>query len=138
MKPEVSRTIHTTSATAGALAALLSPVPLLDEVVLLGVYGALVHRIGRAHGLELRAIPWKPVSITAASGLLARLAINLPFTFVPGVAAATNATTAVVLTEFFGRYVDQACGEPSAAKAYGPSAMFRALRSKRGAAAAVG
>ena len=137
MKPEVSAAIHKTSAIAATIAAVLSPIPLADEIILFPVYGFLARTIGRAHGLGAGGIPWKPIAATAANGLLARAGINLAVAFIPGVAAVANASSAVVLTEFFGRYVDEACESPADAKAISVKELIARLRNARSTAAAV-
>src|SRR5690242_4388974 len=88
---QATRTIHKTSATVALIAAALSPVPMADEFVLLFVYGDMARRIGKAHGLSVGAIPWKPIVSTTLQGLLARATINLAVAFLPGIAAVTNA-----------------------------------------------
>lgn len=128
MTPEVSRAIHKTSAFAAAVAAALSPIPLADELVLLPAFGVLAKRIGNARGIEPSTLPWRAIGLTAFNGLAARAGLNLAVSFVPGVAAVANATSAVILTEFFGRYVDGACDAPRDAKAIGVRAIVSKLR----------
>lgn len=130
MKIDVSTAIHRTSAVAAVLAAMLSPIPLADELVFLPMYGFLARRIGRVHGLGLGALPWKPIGVTAVSGLAARATVNLSVGFIPGVAAVANATSAVLLTEVLGRYIDAACADPGAARAYGVREFAELLRRK--------
>jgi uncharacterized protein (DUF697 family) len=105
----VARAIRSASITAAALGVVLSPIPLADEIALLPVYGVLTARIARSRGVELRAVPWKPIALTAIAGLGARAAVNLTVSYIPFVAAAANAVSGVALTRFFGRYVDAAC-----------------------------
>jgi hypothetical protein len=105
----VARAIRGASITAAALGVVLSPIPLADEIALLPVYGVLTARIARARRLELRAVPWRPIALTAVAGLGARAAINLTVSYIPVVAAAANAVSGMALTQFFGRYVDAAC-----------------------------
>lgn len=133
MTPEISRVIHRTSAAAAAVAAVLSPVPMADEVVLLPVFGYLATRIGRAHGLAVRELPWSPLARTAATGLVARATLNLAVAFIPGVAAVANASSAAALTEWFGRYADRACADPANATPAPMGEIFAQLRSALGA-----
>ena len=116
MIKEVSSVIHKTSTAAAAVAAVLSPIPLADELILFPMYTWLSRRIARAHNLDMRIVPWKPISFTAINGLVARAGLNLAVSFVPGVAAVANAASAVMLTEFFGRYVNGVCESPGTAK----------------------
>jgi uncharacterized protein (DUF697 family) len=106
---KVARVIRRASIGAAAFGVILSPIPLADELVLLPAYAVLSARIARARGLELRAIPWRPIGLTALAGLGVRAAVNLTVSYIPFVAAAANAASAVALTQFFGRYVDAAC-----------------------------
>ena len=136
MNEEIKKAIRKTELGAAVLGAVLSPVPLADELVLFPMYAALAKRIGRAHGLSPSAIPWRPVLVTAASGLAARAALNLAVSFVPGVAAVANAASAVALTEVFGRYADAACASPANAAAWTTRDMMGALRDVLSGAAA--
>jgi uncharacterized protein (DUF697 family) len=110
----VSRTIHRTSILAGAFGAVLSPIPLIDEVVLMPVYTMMTARIAKARGVALRAVPWKAITKTTIGGLAARGVVNLSVAFIPGVAAVANAVTAAALTEIIGRYVDRVCEDSEA------------------------
>jgi uncharacterized protein (DUF697 family) len=105
----VDRSIRRASVAAAALGVVLSPLPLVDEIALLPVYGLLTVNIARSRGLRARSVPWKPIVITAVTGLGARAAVNLTVGYIPVVAAAANAVSAVALTRVFGRYVDGVC-----------------------------
>jgi len=108
-KIELARLLRRASFTAGALGVVLSPIPLADELVLVPIYGVLTARIARSRGITMSAVPWRPIALTAFAGLAARAAVNLTVSYIPGVAAVANAASAVALTRFFGRYVDEAC-----------------------------
>src|SRR4051794_13917804 len=92
---DVSRIINRTSLVTMALAALLSPIPLADELAFIPVYGVMASRIGKRHGLAARDVPWKPIVGTALAALGARAAINVTVSYIPGVAAIANAISAV-------------------------------------------
>lgn len=124
---DAKQTIHKTSATAALLAAVLSPVPLADEFVLVFVYGEMARRIGRSHGLSARTIPWKPIALTTVHGLVARAAVNLAVAFMPGIAAVANAASAVILTELLGRHIDVACETPEQARAVSLAGFVKPL-----------
>lgn len=130
MTPEIAKAVHRTAIGSAVLGAILSPIPLVDELVLFPVYGWLTARIGSAHGLAYAAVPWKPVLRTAFNGLLARAGLNLAVSYIPGVAAVANAATAGLLTELFGQYADEACADPAAAKAVGVREITDLLRKK--------
>jgi uncharacterized protein (DUF697 family) len=112
---DVKKLIHRTSAVAAGISVVLSPIPLLDEVVLLPAYGIFTARIASRHGLGMAQIPWRPIWKSAFAGLLARGVVNIGVAFVPGVSAVAGAATAAALTEIFGHYVDEACREPATA-----------------------
>jgi uncharacterized protein (DUF697 family) len=131
MSPRVERIIRRTSLLTAALGVVLSPLPLVDEVLLLPIYGVLVSRIGKDHDLAFRQVPWKPICATALAGLTARAAVNLTVGYVPGVAAAASAVSAIALTRFFGRYVDEACAHPAHAKPLGVQEVVNHIRSSK-------
>jgi uncharacterized protein (DUF697 family) len=128
--PEVERTIHRTSLVAAVIGAVLSPVPLADEIVLVPVFALLTRSIARRHGLAREEIPWRAAMGTAVAGLGARGVVNLSVSFIPGVAAVANAASAALLTELVGAYVDAACEDPEGARALSAQQMTRALRAR--------
>ena len=96
---------------ATAIGAVLSPIPFADELVLVPTLGVMAARIGRARGLDLADMPWKPIVTAITAGLAARAAFNVTVAFIPGVAAVSNAITAAVLTRTLGKYADSVCRE---------------------------
>lgn len=112
-KARVKRVILETSIASAALGVVLSPIPFADELILVPVYGVMAARIGKAHGLGLGDVPWRPIVASITAGLASRAALNVAFAFIPGVAAAANAISAAVLTRTLGRYVDSVCREGS-------------------------
>lgn len=115
MKTVIQRIVDRSSVVAAGLGVVLSPFPLVDEALLLPVLGAMTIRIGRAHGLGWRELPWKAIAKTAVGGLAARATLNLGVSYIPLVAAAANAASAATLTGAFGAYADRTCGDPAAA-----------------------
>lgn len=117
MTPRARRIVQASGLGAAAIAALLSPVPLADELVigpgLLGI-GAIV---GLDRGLTWRELPWRSLAVTAAAALGARAALNLAVTSVPGVAAVVNAATAFALTRAYAEWAEQACAGATAGSA---------------------
>lgn len=128
MNDEVRAAVHKAAGASAVLAAVLSPIPLADELALLPVFAVLATRVGRAHGLAVRALPWRAIAMTTVSGLSARATLNLAVSFIPGVAAVANAASAVALVEYFGQWVDGACARPDAAKGVSIKTLFDALR----------
>jgi uncharacterized protein (DUF697 family) len=108
-------TVRRTSLVAAAIAVVLSPIPLADEIALLPVYGVMASRIGKAHGLIARDLPWRPIASTAIAALAARAAINVTVSYIPGVAAVANCISAVTVTQLLGSYIDDACADPAKA-----------------------
>jgi uncharacterized protein (DUF697 family) len=116
MSPGVERLIRRTSLLTAGLGVVFSPIPLIDELLLFPIYGVLASRISKDHGLAFGQVPWKPIATTAVAGLAARAAVNVTVSYIPGVAAVANAVSALALTQFFGRYVDEACAHPTEAR----------------------
>jgi uncharacterized protein (DUF697 family) len=131
MSPRVERLIRRTSLVSAALGVVLSPIPLADELLLLPIYGFLATRIGKDHLLSIGQIPWKPIGATAVAGLAARAAVNLTVSYIPGLAAVANAVSALALTQFFGRYVDEACAHPSEARPLSVQEVVSQIRTKK-------
>jgi len=128
--PEVQRTIHRTSAVAAVIGAVLSPIPLADEVVLLPLFLVLTRSIARIREVPRAQIPWGAILGTGVAGLGARAAINLTVGFIPGVAAVANATSAALLTELVGAYADAACTDPQGARVLSMKQWGEALRQR--------
>jgi uncharacterized protein (DUF697 family) len=125
-----NRRIHTTSIFAGVTAAILSPIPLIDELILFPTYLGMTYSVGKASGLRLTKIPWRASTRTAMNGLMARAGLNLAFMVLPGVAAAANAISAVALTELYGAYLKDACAAPESARPIGPRAIAGMLKAR--------
>jgi uncharacterized protein (DUF697 family) len=105
---QVKRVIWQTTVTSAALGVVLSPIPLADELLLVPIYGVMTARIGKARGVGLRKVPWRPLGTAIVAGLAARAAANIGFAFIPGVAAVANAISAAALTKLLGEYADTA------------------------------
>ena len=108
---QVKSVIWQTGAAAATLGVVLSPIPLADEVILVPLYGVMAARIGRARGVGLSALPWRPIGGAVLAGLAARAVTNLGVALIPGVAAVANAVTAAALTRLLGHYADTAVRE---------------------------
>jgi uncharacterized protein (DUF697 family) len=115
MTDGVRKLVARTSVVTGAIAVVLSPIPLADELLFLPVFGVMASRIGKTHGLGMREVPWRPIARTTLAALAARATMNLAVSYIPGVAAVANAVSAVTVTHMLGRYVDAACADPDAA-----------------------
>ena len=117
MKSHVEKIVDRASAVAAGVGVVLSPIPFADEAVLMPVLGVMTVKIGQVHGLRWKELPWKPLAKTALGGMVARATVNLGLSYVPFVAAVTNAASAVTLTGAFGAYADRACADPGNAHA---------------------
>jgi uncharacterized protein (DUF697 family) len=111
-QPSCGRTSATASAASAAIAVLLSPIPLLDEVVLVPVYASVVARLARIHRVPLSVVPWRAFAASTFNGLLARAGVNLAVAIVPIVSAVADAATASTLTMSLTRYFDDALADP--------------------------
>jgi hypothetical protein len=99
-----------------------------DELALIFVYGDLVRKIARSHGLPVVAVPWRPIVHTICNALVARAVLMLPVSWVPGVATVVSSTSAAVLAELLGRYIDAACASPKDAAPLGLKELTSLLR----------
>jgi len=122
------RIVRSTQIGAAAVAAVLSPVPLADEFVIAPALLGMAAAYGREHGLPVRALPWRALTKTAMTGLVARAAVNLMTSYVPGVAAIVNAITAFALTGTYAEWLDRACTDPSHAQPPSYGDLLRALK----------
>lgn len=129
MKPEVESVVKRSCAIGAAIAVVASPVPLADELALVPLYGWMAVRIGREHGLEPGAMPWRTIVGTTAKGLVARGVVNMATSFVPGVAAVTNAASVTAFTWWLGNFIDRACREPATTTIPALKELFSVLRS---------
>jgi len=136
MDANVRSTVRWTGLASAALGVVLSPVPLADELLLAPVYGLMTLRIAKHHGLAVRRIPWSPIATTTLAGLMARAAVNVTVSYIPGVAAAANAVSAVALTRALGRYIDGVCADPGGARPLTARALFAQIRRASSSAAA--
>ncbi len=129
-KDPVQKMINRTSVTSAVIGAILSPIPLVDEILLLPIYANMARRIARLRELPRKQMPWRPILRTTMNGLMARAGLNLAVSFIPGVAAIANAASAAVLTQLIGKYVDEAVAAPAEAKPIGVTAIVNALKAK--------
>jgi uncharacterized protein (DUF697 family) len=101
VSPRTRTVVRATEIGAAVVAAVLSPVPLADEIVLAPALLGLAAVIGRDQGVALGDLPWRALAQTAAAGLAARATLNLAVAAIPGVAAVANALTAYALTRAY-------------------------------------
>ena len=136
MNDAVKSIVQRNTVASAVIGAVLSPIPLIDEVVLIPFYLLMAKKIAGKHELGRGQVPWKPIARTTFNGLLARAAVNVTVSYIPGVAAAANAASAAALTALLGSYVDDACKEPATAQPIGVKAIVGVLKDKLSAVAA--
>jgi hypothetical protein len=112
--PRAKRIARATGFGAAAIAAILSPIPLADELVIGPGLLGIAAIVGLERGLALRELPWRALAATAAAGLGARAALNLSVASLPGVAAVVNAATAFALTQAYSEWADRTCAVATA------------------------
>jgi uncharacterized protein (DUF697 family) len=113
MSDDVRALVHKNSIAAATIGVVLSPIPLLDEIVLVPLIARMTRRIAKLHAVA--KVPWGPVLKSTAVGLVARGLVVIPFIPVPGVSTAVDAASAAALTEILGEYVDTVCRDPGTA-----------------------
>jgi uncharacterized protein (DUF697 family) len=110
MTPRARTIVRAAEIGAAAVAALLSPVPLADELVMGPALLGIAAVIGHEHGLTLVDLPWGTLAVAAMAGLTARAGLNLATSALPGVAAVANAVTAFALMRVYAEWADQSAG----------------------------
>jgi hypothetical protein len=128
MGPRADAIVRASGFGAAAVAAILSPIPLADELVLAPGLLGIATVVGRDRGLGLAQLPWRALTATAAAALAARAALNLAVAAIPGVAAAANAATAFALTRAYADWADRACRDPEHARVPTYEELARAIR----------
>lgn len=110
-----SRTRKITNRLSGvsAVAAFVTqPVPALDELIVVPIHYWLCVRIARARGVSILKLPWTNLKKIIWYGAAARLVANFSLGLVPVVGMFSNAITAIALTEYLGRYLDDVIANP--------------------------
>jgi uncharacterized protein (DUF697 family) len=110
-----ARTRKITNRLSGvsAVAAFVSqPVPALDELIVVPIHYWLCVRIARARGVSILKLPWPQLKKIIWYGAAARLVANFSLGLVPVVGMFSNAITAIALTEYLGRYLDDVIANP--------------------------
>jgi uncharacterized protein (DUF697 family) len=128
MTPRARDVVKGAGLGTAVVAAILSPIPLADELVLLPALLWVGAAVGRDRGLALGDLPWRAFTTTALVGLGARAGLNLAVSFLPGVAAVANAVSAFALTWAYAHWADAACADPEHARAPTPQSFAELLR----------
>jgi uncharacterized protein (DUF697 family) len=114
MEARTRRITNIYSGVSAVTAFITQPVPALDELIVIPIHYSLVVKIARARGVSILKLPWLPIKKIIWYGAAARLVGNFSLGLVPFVGMFSNAITAIALTEFLGRWLDEAIAHPEA------------------------
>jgi uncharacterized protein (DUF697 family) len=112
MESRTRRIANRYSGVSAVAAFITQPVPALDELIVVPIHYVLCVRIARARGVRVLKLPWKPIKKIIWYGAAARLVANFSLGLVPVVGMFSNAITAIALTEYLARYLDEAIEHP--------------------------
>jgi uncharacterized protein (DUF697 family) len=126
MMQKKSRSItNMASGIAAATAFITQPVPVLDELAVIPIHYYLVLRLARERKVSIFKLPWRNIQHIVWYGAGARLLTHISLGLIPIGGGIANAITAVALTEYLSRYMDEALTDP---KAKPPEISLAALR----------
>jgi uncharacterized protein (DUF697 family) len=114
MDKKARRITHFTSGLAAVTAFAAQPIPALDEALVIPIHYYMVTRLARERGVSVFKLPWRNIQRVIWYGAGARLATHLTIGLVPVSGAVVTALTAIALTEYLGRYLDQVLADPAA------------------------
>jgi uncharacterized protein (DUF697 family) len=133
-----SRRITNVYAGVAAVAAFVTqPVPALDELVVVPMHYALVVGLARSRGVSVFKLPWRSIQRIIWYGAAARLVANFSLGLVPVAGAFANSITAIALTEYLSRWLDEAISHPDQpppdVTMDGLKSLFKSALQKKGA-----
>jgi uncharacterized protein (DUF697 family) len=114
MEPRARKLVNRVSVVAAVTSFVLQPIPALDELAVVPMHYWLVVRLARLRGVPVASLPWTSLQRIVWYGAGARLVANFSLGLVPVAGAFSNAVTAMVLTEFLGRWLDDVLEHPDA------------------------
>jgi uncharacterized protein (DUF697 family) len=100
------------SGVAAVLSFLTQPVPGADELLVVGIHYYLVVRLARSRGASVMDLPWRSLQRIVWYGAGARLVGNFSLGLVPFLGMFSNAATAIALTEYLARWLDEYLEHP--------------------------
>jgi hypothetical protein len=112
MEPKSRRISNVTSGVAAVAAFFTQPVPMLDELIVAPIHYALILRMATARRFNPLRLPWKNLHRIIWYGAAARLVSHLGLGLIPFLGAFANSITAIALTEYLARYLDEAIANP--------------------------
>jgi uncharacterized protein (DUF697 family) len=107
MERKSRRMTNVYSGVAAATAFVMQPVPALDELIVVPIHSWLTVRLARLRAVSLLALPWRSIQRIIWYGAAVRLIANLSLGLVPVAGAFANSITAIALTEFLARWLDE-------------------------------
>ncbi|HEY8041234.1 MAG TPA: hypothetical protein VIF15_15615 [Polyangiaceae bacterium] len=112
MERRSRRITNRASGVAAVLSFLTQPIPAADELLVVGIHYYLVVRLARARKVSVFKLPWRSLQRIVWYGAGARLVANFSLGLVPLLGAFSNAITAIALTEFLARWLDEYIEHP--------------------------
>lgn len=112
MEPKIRRMTNTYSMISAVISFITQPIPGADELIVIPIHYGFSVSLTRARGVPLHKVPWVQVSKIIWGGAALRLVGNFTLGLVPVAGLFSNAITAIALTEFLGRYLNDALGRP--------------------------
>jgi uncharacterized protein (DUF697 family) len=125
MEPKSRRITNMTSGVTAVTAFITGPIPLLDEVVVIPMHYYFVLRMAKARGVSPLQLPWRNIQRVIWYGAGARFVGNVTLGLIPLTGSLVNSVTAIALTEYLGRYMDDILTRPMEPA---PEITFAALR----------
>jgi uncharacterized protein (DUF697 family) len=139
MERKSRRITNRASGVAAVVSFFTQPIPAADELLVVGIHYYLVVRLARSRGVSVFALPWRSLQRIVWYGAGARLVANFSIGLVPVVGMFSNAITAIALTEYLARWLDDFMLHPDTPPTEvtmdGLKQLFaNALRKKKGGA----
>ena len=86
----------------------------LDELIVVPIHYWFAWRFAFRRGAKVLKLPWRSIQRIIWYGAAARLVANFSLGLIPVAGAFANAVTAIALTEYLARYLDDAILNPDA------------------------
>jgi hypothetical protein len=116
MEPQVRRLTNKYSMISAVVSFATQLVPGADELIVVPIHYRFSFRLTRMRDRSLLDVPWMQLHKIIWGGAFIRLFANFSLGIIPVVGAFSNAVTAVALTEFLARYLDESLTRPGAAE----------------------
>jgi uncharacterized protein (DUF697 family) len=107
MERKSRRITNRASGVAAVVSFITQPIPAADELLVVGIHYYLVVRLARSRGVSVLRLPWRSLQRIVWYGAGARLVANFSIGLIPVVGMFSNAITAIALTEFLARWLDE-------------------------------